>query len=65
QNSTDRSGGRVRPVYRSAFVGCEEKSSTGEQENMIRKRAIAMILAVLVIASEAMAKAARTLTWLH
>jgi hypothetical protein len=32
---------------------------------MIRKRAIAMILAVLVIGSEAMAKAARTLTWLH
>ncbi|MDQ1410803.1 MAG: hypothetical protein QOJ41_2538 [Acidobacteriaceae bacterium] len=32
---------------------------------MIRKRVIAMILAVLVIASEAMAKAARTLTWLH
>jgi hypothetical protein len=32
---------------------------------MIRKRAIAMILAVLVIASEAMAKAVRALTWLH
>jgi len=32
---------------------------------MIRKRVIAMILAVLVIASEAMAKAVRVLTWLH
>jgi hypothetical protein len=32
---------------------------------MIRKRAIAMILAVLVIALEAMANATRTLTWLH
>jgi hypothetical protein len=32
---------------------------------MIRKRVIAMILAVLVIGLEAMAKATRALTWLH
>jgi hypothetical protein len=52
-------------VYRSGFVGCEEKSQHGEQESMIRKRVIAMILAVLVIALEAMSKATRALTWLH
>jgi hypothetical protein len=32
---------------------------------MIRKRVIAMILAVVVIAMEAMAKAVRALTWQH
>jgi len=32
---------------------------------MIRKMVIAMILAVAVIAAEAMAKAARALSWLH
>jgi len=32
---------------------------------MIWKKLIAMILAVVVIAMEAMAKAARALTWLH
>jgi len=42
-----------------------KKIQHGEQESMIRKRVIAMILAVLVIAYEAMAKAARALTWLH
>jgi hypothetical protein len=64
-NSVGGSGCRVRSFYRSGFVGCEEKSQHGEQESMIRKRVIAMILAVLVIALEAMAKATRALTWLH
>jgi hypothetical protein len=32
---------------------------------MIQKKVIATILAVLVIALEAMAKATRALTWLH
>jgi hypothetical protein len=42
-----------------------KKIQHGEQESMIWKRVMAMILAVLVIALEAMAKATRALTWLH
>ena len=65
QNSVGKSDCRVRPFCRSGFVGCEGKSSTGGKRNMIRKMLIAMILAVVVIAMEAMAKTARALTWLH
>jgi hypothetical protein len=47
-----------------AFVGCVENPARG-QESMIWERVLAMILAVLVIALEAMAKATRALIWLH
>jgi len=42
-----------------------KKNPARGAKNMIRKRVIAMILAVVVIAMEAMAKATRALTWLH
>jgi hypothetical protein len=42
-----------------------KKNPARGQESMIRKRVFTMILAVLVIALEAMAKATRALIWLH